>query len=236
MLKTTMMIIARKFVLVGLLVLSLAFNNSDGGADAFCTFDFSSSSSHNCYRSDDIVIVNRNGNFPLFFSSSSTPSPPVLSSTRRKTTKATTTYLSTNTVINLREQRESSSTRIFLVSEEDVLEAVEYAETSWAAALEARKTANELSDKAEEEAEATAELAKKAENIFDDRSKRVTMEQLVQVDAVAKNSLESTSSLNRAMEASDEADRLEQEAEEALRKSEERLDQHLKDYPDSPLA
>ena len=231
-----MMIIARKFILVGLLVLSLAFNNNDCGADAFCTFDFSSSSSQNCYRSDDIVIVNRNGNFPLFFSSSSTPSPPVLSSTRRKTTKATTTYLSTNTVINLREQRESSSTRIFLVSEEDVLEAVEYAETSWAGALEARKTANELSDKAEEEAEATAELAKKAENIFDDRSKRVTMEQLVQVDEVAKNSLDATSSLNRAMEASDEADRLEQEAEEALRKSEERLDQHLKDYSDSSLA
>ena len=233
-----MMIIARKFILVGLLVLSLAFNNNDCGADAFCTFDFSSSSSQNCYRSDDIVIVNRNGNFPLFFSSSSTstPSPPVLSSTRRKTTKATTTHLSTDTVINLREQRESSSTRIFLVSEEDVLEAVEYAETSWAEALEARKTANELSDKAEEEAEATAELAKKAENIFDDRSKRVTMEQLVQVDEVAKNSLDATSSLNRAMEASDEADRLEQEAEEALRKSEERLDQHLKDYSDSSLA
>jgi hypothetical protein len=234
MMKTTMMIIIRNFILAVLLVILLAFNNNDGGADAFCTFGFSSSSSQNCYRSDD---VNKNGHFPLSFSSSSTPSPPVLSSTRRKTTKAITAYLSTNTVINLRQQSSSSTTtRIFLVSEEDVLEVVEYAETSWAAALEARKTANELSDKAEEEAEATADLAKKAEGIFDDRSKRVTMEQLVQVDAVAKNSLDATSSLNRAMEASDEADRLEQEAEEALRKSEERLDQHLKDYPDSPLA
>jgi len=42
-------------------------------------------------------------------------------------------------------------TRTFLVSEEDVLEAVEKAEALWAEALEARKRSNELIDKAEAE-------------------------------------------------------------------------------------
>jgi hypothetical protein len=128
------------------------------------------------------------------------------------------------------------TTRISLVSEEDVLEAVEQAEALWAQALEARKTANALSDRAEEEAEAAAGTAKEAENIFQNRTQPVTMEQLVQVDAAAKSNLDATSMVNRALRASEDADRLEQLAEEALRKSEECLEQHLKDFPDSPLA
>ena len=117
-----------------------------------------------------------------------------------------------------------------------MIEAVEKAETLWAQALEARKTANALSDRAEEEAEAAAGSAKEAENIFQNKTSPVSMEQLVQFDAIAKTSLDSTTMINKALKASEEADELEQLAEEALRKSEEQLEQHLKDFPDSPLA
>jgi len=127
-------------------------------------------------------------------------------------------------------------TRTFLVSEEDVLEAVERAETLWAEALEARKTANALVDKAEEEANASAGTAEKAANIFQDKTTPVTMEELVQVDSAARASLDATTLVNRAMEASDHASELESKAEEALKKSEEALDQHLIDFPDSSLA
>ena len=126
--------------------------------------------------------------------------------------------------------------RLSLVSEDDVIDAVEKAEALWAQALEARKTANALSDRAEEEAEAAAGTAKDAENIFQNKTSPVSMEQLVQFDAIAKTNLDATTMVNKALKASQEADELEQLAEEALRKSEEQLEQHLNDYPDSPLA
>lgn len=94
---------------------------------------------------------------------------------------------------------------MFLVSEEDVLEAVERAEALWAEALEARKTANALIDRAEEEANASAGTAKEAENIFQDKTTPITMQELVQVDSAAKASLDATSLVNKAMDASDEA-------------------------------
>lgn len=91
------------------------------------------------------------------------------------------------------------------MSEEDVLEAVERAETLWAEALEARKEANTLIDKAEKDATASAGTAKEAENIFKNKTTPVTMEELVQVDNAAKVSLDATSLINRAMEAEDQA-------------------------------
>ncbi|VEU39041.1 unnamed protein product [Pseudo-nitzschia multistriata] len=130
----------------------------------------------------------------------------------------------------------TTRSRIFLVSEEDVLEAVERAEGLWEKALAARTEANALIDRAEVEANASAETVKKSENTFMDKTKPVSMEQLVEVDKAAKASLEATTLVNEAMKASEEADRLEAEAEEALKKSEEVLDQHLIDYPDSALA
>jgi hypothetical protein len=128
------------------------------------------------------------------------------------------------------------NTRLSLVSEDDVIEAVERAETLWAQALEARKTANALSSRAEEEAEAAAGTAKDAENIFQNKTSPVSMEQLVQFDAIAKTNLDASSMVNKALKASKEADQLEQLAEAALRKSEEQLEQHLKDFPDSSLG
>jgi hypothetical protein len=135
-----------------------------------------------------------------------------------------------------RQQSRRHRLRTFLVSEEDILEYVEHAEQLWAEALEARKTANALSDRAEEEAEAASSRAKEVGEKMKDRSKPISMETLTEGDAVARSSLDAGSMVNRALQASDEADRLLAEAELALQKSEECLDQHLEDFPDSPLA
>jgi hypothetical protein len=125
------------------------------------------------------------------------------------------------------------------VPEDDVLKAVEHAEVLWAEALQARKTANALSDRAEEEAEAAANSVKEADELFKqikEKTQPISMQQLAQGDAAAASSLDAGSMVNRALQASEDADRLEKLAEEALQTSEERLEQHLKDFPESPLA
>lgn len=122
-----------------------------------------------------------------------------------------------------------------LVTEDDVLEAVEQAESLWGEALEARKTANALSDRAEEEAEAAASVSKEVEEMVNTRT-TISMEQLAQTDAAASANLDASSALNRALIANERADQLELQAEEALKASEKRLEEHLKDFPDSPLA
>ena len=124
----------------------------------------------------------------------------------------------------------------FLVTEADVIEAVEMAEDLWAKALEARKTANALSDRAEEEAEAVSMRASEVETIMKDRSQPISMEKLNEADAVAKSSIDAGAMVNNALELNGEADRLQELADIALKKSEELLDQHLIDFPDSPLS
>jgi hypothetical protein len=109
----------------------------------------------------------------------------------------------------------------------------------WAEALEARKTSNALSEQAEEEAEAASNSAKEIDAMFKTANKDstpISMQQLAQGDAAARANLDAGSMVSKALDASDEAERLEKLAEEALQKSEEQLEQHLKDYPDSPLA
>jgi len=136
-------------------------------------------------------------------------------------------------------RRYSSTIICHLVSEEDVLEAVEKAEELWSQALEARKTANALSDRAEEEAEAAAATSKEIDNLFQVQkasSEPITMQQLAKADAAAKNNLDAGSMVNKALQALEEAERLEALAEEALRRSEEILEQHAVDFPDSPFA
>lgn len=136
-------------------------------------------------------------------------------------------------------RRKHLGTCIHLVTEDDVLEAVEDAEKLWAQALEARKTANALSDRAEEEAEAAAETAKQIDTLFQEQRENrqsITMQQLAQADTAARTNLDAGNLVNRALRAAEEADRLEKLAEEALRKSEDRLEQHLKDFPNSFLA
>lgn len=126
-----------------------------------------------------------------------------------------------------------------LVTEKDVLDAVEEAEKLWSQALEARKTANALSDRAEEEAEAAATSTQEVDALFKEKNKGkapISMQNLAQADAAAKSSLDAGSMVSRALQAIEEADLLEKLAEEALQKSEEQLEQHLKDFPDSPFA
>jgi hypothetical protein len=131
---------------------------------------------------------------------------------------------------------QQSQITLSLVTEGDVLKAVENAEKLWAEALEARKVANALSDRAEEEAEAASTQAKEVEESMRDRSKPISMEKLAQADAVSRANLDAGSLVNKALQASDDADRLLAKAELALEQSEECLEQHLKDCPDSPLA
>ena len=141
--------------------------------------------------------------------------------------------------VSRQQQQQRQSVNLYLVSEEDVLSAVETAEALWAEALEARKTSNALSDKAEEEAEAAANSAKEIDAMFKNANKDsqpISMQQLAQGDAAARANLDAGSMVNKALQSSDEAERLEKLAEEALQTSEEQLEQHLKDYPDSPLA
>mmetsp|Transcript_29438 Transcript_29438/g.84617 ORF Transcript_29438/g.84617 Transcript_29438/m.84617 type:complete len:212 (+) Transcript_29438:200-835(+) len=136
-------------------------------------------------------------------------------------------------------RRRRNLTSCWLVTEEDVLEAVEEAEKLWAKALEARKEANALSDRAEEEAEAAANSSKEADSLIQSKRENkepITVDQLQKADAAARSSLDAGSMVNKALQASEEADKLEKLAEEALQKSEEQLEQHLKDFPDSKLA
>eukprot|EP00526_Cylindrotheca_closterium_P022530 CAMPEP_0113628258 /NCGR_PEP_ID=MMETSP0017_2-20120614/14640_1 /TAXON_ID=2856 /ORGANISM="Cylindrotheca closterium" /LENGTH=173 /DNA_ID=CAMNT_0000538553 /DNA_START=1 /DNA_END=522 /DNA_ORIENTATION=- /assembly_acc=CAM_ASM_000147 len=138
-----------------------------------------------------------------------------------------------------RHPQQSHPTSLFLVTEDDVIKAVEEAEELWAKALEARKTANTLSDRAEEEAEASSARAKEVEAKIKDNNiskTPITMETLAEGDAVARSSLDAGNLVNRALAASAEADQLLQLAEEALEKSETTLEQHLIDFPDSALA
>merc|ERR1711935_238738 len=117
-------------------------------------------------------------------------------------------------------------TALFLVTADDVIQAVEEAEVLWAKALDTRKTANVFSDQAEEEAEASSARAKEVEEKIKDNTKSktpITMETLAEGDAVARSSLDAGNMLNRALKASDEADELLQKAEEALEKSEATL-------------
>lgn len=126
-----------------------------------------------------------------------------------------------------------------LVSEDEVLEAVDKAEELWAQALEARKTANALSDRAEEEAEAAAANSMEIDELFQTQKAQaepITMKQLAAADAAAKSNLDAGSMVNKALQALEEAEKLEALAEEALQRSEEILDRHLADFPDSPLA
>ena len=120
------------------------------------------------------------------------------------------------------------------VTEEQVIQQVDRAEEAWAQALEARKEANALSDRAEENAEAAAEVAREADAAMKEGA--ISLEKIAKADQATSSNLDASSILSRALQAAEEADRLEEIAEEALAKSEEMLEQHLVDFLDSPLA
>ncbi|KAL3804190.1 hypothetical protein HJC23_013709 [Cyclotella cryptica] len=117
-----------------------------------------------------------------------------------------------------------------LVTEQDVLALVEKAEELWAEAYEARKTANELSERAEslgKDAELSAATSARA-------LKESISEKNIEEASNAQNlSLELGSLLDEVVEAERKADEIEEKAEEALRASEVALEQHLIDFPEN---
>ena len=128
-----------------------------------------------------------------------------------------------------------STTRLYLVTEDDVLQAVTKAEVLWAEALEARKTANALSDRAEEEAEAAAQISKEVATLYK-TMKSISLEKVAKADTAAQCNLGANKMVGRALDALKTAEELEEQAEQALVFSEDQLKQHLQDFPESSLA
>jgi hypothetical protein len=125
-------------------------------------------------------------------------------------------------------------TLLNLVTEDDVIQKVEEAEALWTKAHDARERANALSDQASEEAEAASGKAIEVERKMKEGS--VSMEKLQEADAATMANIEANSMVSKALQAAEEADLLEEMAEQALQESEKALTQHLEDFPDSQFA
>ena len=122
------------------------------------------------------------------------------------------------------------------VTEEDVIVAVEKAETLWEQALTARETAEELSALAENFGNDAASSAKEAEEDLQalmKESGKFGLGQIANAQIAMNTSFDAGTALTDAFDATEEADRLEQLAEEALKESEEALAQHLIDFPEN---
>ena len=108
----------------------------------------------------------------------------------------------------------------------------------WALPIAARaskKLSARLSDLADEMASASAETADKAAATLDD-SNKFKLSMIGDAKSAMDASLDAGKVLADAVEAGEEAERLEALAEAALVEMEGLLEQHLKDFPDSDLA
>lgn len=128
-----------------------------------------------------------------------------------------------------------TSTSLYLVTEDEVIAAVEKAELLWSDALEAREKSDLLSTEAEEEAVSAETTTTQSSNVIKMVESTKSFGQS-QIDA-AQNALdagfEATSKVTSALDAANEADALEALAEEALAASEKVLEQHLIDFPEN---
>lgn len=119
---------------------------------------------------------------------------------------------------------------LFLVTEEDVIAKVEEAEALWAKAYEARKAANELSEKAEaigQDAEVSTSDATEA------LKQSISVAKVADATMAQNLSLDLGNVLEQAIKAQEEADEIEAQAEMALAASEAALEQHLIDFPEN---
>jgi hypothetical protein len=114
--------------------------------------------------------------------------------------------------------------RLAAVTEDQVLAAVEEAESLWAKALEARQKADEAAGK--------AEAVRAASN---DSDTSHLSSQVLSLAHLA-DGMEADEFLQQAEEYSQQAEEIETRANAALAKTEALWEQHLKDFPDSPLA
>ena len=124
----------------------------------------------------------------------------------------------------------TSTTSIFLVTEEDVIKLVEEAEDLWAKAYEARKAANELSEKAEA-AGKDAELS--TSDAMQALQESISIDKIADANEAQNLSLELGSLLDEVERAQREADDIEVLADKALAASEAALEQHLIDFPEN---
>ena len=124
----------------------------------------------------------------------------------------------------------SPQSALFLVTEEDVIAKVEEAEALWARAYEARKAANELSEKAEaigQDAEVSTSDATEA------LKQSISLAKVADATMAQNLSLDLGNVLEQAIKAQEEADEIEAQAEMALAASEAALEQHLIDFPEN---
>mmetsp|Transcript_7288 Transcript_7288/g.13067 ORF Transcript_7288/g.13067 Transcript_7288/m.13067 type:complete len:204 (+) Transcript_7288:73-684(+) len=119
-----------------------------------------------------------------------------------------------------------------LVTEDDVLEAVDEAEELWAKALEARERANGVTETAEQEAQAASEVAQAAASELKQNPTNMSQENLTSIQTAMNSSIDASSILSDAIHADTEATELETRAEAALEKSQAALEQHLIDFPE----
>ena len=121
------------------------------------------------------------------------------------------------------------SVSLHLVTEKDVIELVEKAEELWAKVESLRNEARELSTQAEslgQEAETSAADA------IDSLKESISETKIVEANKAQNSCIDLGSLLEKAMEATKEADEIEVLAEEALASSEKALEQHLIDFPE----
>ena len=124
------------------------------------------------------------------------------------------------------------------VTADDVEMAVEKAEKLWADALAAREKAEALAVEAEELATQSETSTATAKDALEDGAVAETFKLSMLGDAQAAMdvSIRAGEVLANAYDAAEEAERLEILAEEALAASEEAIEQHRIDFPDSELA
>mmetsp|Transcript_42888 Transcript_42888/g.52104 ORF Transcript_42888/g.52104 Transcript_42888/m.52104 type:complete len:211 (-) Transcript_42888:432-1064(-) len=148
----------------------------------------------------------------------------------RKSGTIATLYIATPSVF--RAGRRRVTTVLNLVTEEEVLSAVERAETLWSEALSAREHANALSTLAEESSNSISSATSLAQSALDVKpGGTFGLSNIADVKEAMDQALDAGNKVEEAMEASQEADRLETLAEEALKASEKLLEQHLVDFP-----
>lgn len=124
------------------------------------------------------------------------------------------------------------------VTEQQVEEALVRSEEMWNKVLDLRKKADEAAEKAEG-IRASLSQNSDAENGDKDGSKHDTAHlkpNTVSSLASLGDSMEADQYVKEAEELISEADSLEFKAKKALEETEKLLEQHLKDFPDSPLA
>jgi hypothetical protein len=126
--------------------------------------------------------------------------------------------------------RASFASSLNLVTEADVLALVEKAEVLWDEALEARKRANSLSEKAESlglSAETSASSSSEA------LQSSISIGKIADAQEAQNLAVDLGALLEEVKEAEERADEIEGRAEMALEESERALEQHLIDFPEN---